>query len=755
MAQSAPPTSDQDVIVDQETTQMMSSGLTVEDARQIAHALRFLSIDAVQRANSGHPGAPMGLADVATAIWQKLNFDPRDPKWSGRDRFVLSCGHASMLLYSLLHVWGISLKRGDLEQFRQLNSLTPGHPEVGHTPGVEMTTGPLGQGCATTVGLALAAERLSRKMSASGGGLDHPWARQKTVALCSDGDLMEGISYEAASLAGHWQLGHLIWFYDDNRISIDGETSLSFSEDVASRFLAMGWRIFKVDGHNPEALCDVVDQSWESDGRPTLVICRTHIGYGSPNKVDRSASHGAPLGEGEIQLTREALGWTSKPFSVPQKIRSLMKHQRQTKIDRVQSWHERYESWSSQAPQAAETAARLFDQDEFDFEALAQHLIGATKSAGATRKLSNQALAQAMKLSPRLLGGSADLSGSNGLSFDEPSFGSPWRHKSLSPHGRVIHFGVREHAMAAITNGVTLHGSARGFSGTFLVFSDYLRPALRLASLSRIPSVYVLTHDSVFLGEDGPTHQPVEHAWALRLIPGVTDFRPASGIEVASAWAWSLTEASGPVAMMLTRQGLPDLPGGEALTADDISRGAYVLKSYLPDEGEELGDALEDRSDDVAEDEALSEAHHASFEELLDESLDESLDEVLLDELFDMSAFMLTLIGTGSEVALCVQVAEQLVQAGVAVRVVSMPSVNRFLAQPKSWREALLGAGPRVSIEAGSTLPWHGVIGPDSLSIGIDTFGASAPIHDLVAHFHLTPEQVTSRIMEWLDDDTY
>lgn len=679
--------------------------LPPEVARELAHALRFLSVDAVQKANSGHPGAPMGLADVATAIWsQGLRFDPDDPTWEGRDRFVLSCGHASMLLYSLLHLWGVSLSREDLEQFRQLGSLTPGHPEVGHTPGVEMTTGPLGQGCATSVGLALAAERLAQQVTAAGGGDHHPYLGRKTITLCSDGDLMEGISYEAASLAGHWALSDLIWFYDDNRISIDGETSLSFSEDVADRFFSMGWRVLRVDGHDPARLADVVQQAWSPVGRPTLVICRTHIGFGSPNKVDRSSSHGSPLGSEEIALTREALGWSHAPFELPERVTERMKALRAARVEGAALWRTEHEAWAKRHPEAAQLVRSLFNRDAISFEATLDELLKETPRSGATRKLSNDALDRALELFPRLMGGSADLSGSNGLSLKDPSFGQTSHHQKLSPRGRTLHFGVREHAMGAITNGLTLHGSGQGFCGTFLVFSDYLRPAIRVASLSHIPSVYVLSHDSVFLGEDGPTHQPIEHTWALRIIPGVTDFRPADGAEVAAAWAWSISEAQQPVALMLTRQTLGALPHREDFHASEVIRGAYLVNQF--------GAA-------GTEGQANSQ--------------------------------VLTMVGTGSEVELCVSVAEVLASQGMTVRVISMPSVRLFMAQDPTWREELLGSGPRVSVEAGSTLPWAGVLGAHSLSIGIDQFGASAPMEALAEHFGLTTDQVTARITAWLN----
>ncbi len=678
--------------------------LTVEESRLIADSIRFLSIEAVQRANSGHPGAPMGLADIATAIWsQGLHFDPADATWSRRDRFVLSCGHASMLLYSLLHLCTEHLSIDDIKSFRQMGSLTPGHPELGHTPGVEMTTGPLGQGCATSVGMAVAAARLDRSVVKAGGGVDHPWSAQKTVTLCSDGDLMEGISYEAASLAGHWRLKDLIWFYDNNKISIDGETSLSFTEDVGTRFIAMGWRVIKVDGHNIEALNQVVDKAWTSDGRPTIVICRTHIGFGSPNKVDSSSSHGAPLGDSEIKLTREALGWTADPFKVPAKVTKIAKSLRAHRSNSSSAWRQLEKEWAAAHPRAAEVAYQLITPESMGYDEVLPILIEAASNGDATRKLSNKVLNRALELYPKLMGGSADLSGSNGLSFSEPSFGSSLVNASLSPSGRVLHFGVREHAMGAITNGLTVHGSARGFNGTFLVFSDYLRPALRLAALSGIPSSFVLTHDSIFLGEDGPTHQPVEHAWALRMIPNVLDFRPADGVEVAAAWAWALTETQRPSAVMLTRQKLPALARRQDFEIAELQEGAYVLNTYGPESNETL-------------------SRHV------------------------------TLVGTGSEVSLCVEVAQGLAERGVIARVVSMPSVKLFMAGDKVRRQEILGRGLIVTVEAGITLPWGGVVGADALHIGVDTFGASAPMSDLAETYGLTKEQVLASVLKRLEE---
>ena len=709
--------------------------LSESDFSQIANTLRFLSIDAVQKANSGHPGAPMGLADVATALWAKgLKFDPKNPEWSRRDRFILSCGHASMLLYSLLHLFhegSLSIK--DLKDFRQLDSLTPGHPERGHTAGVEMTTGPLGQGCATSVGMAVAAARLEESIYQAGGGQSHPWSDQKTVVLCSDGDLMEGISYEAASLAGHWRLEDLIWFYDHNSISIDGETSLAFTENVGARFIAMGWRVLKIDGHDFKKLSETVDRAWQANGQPTLVICKTHIGFGSPNKVDSSSSHGSPLGEDEIKLTRKALGWTADPFKVPAQVKTLLKKIKAQRSANVKDWEKYHLEWAQAHPEAEAVAQSFLGRQESDLEPLFDALLKVTPAGGATRKLSNQALIEAFIRLPKLIGGSADLSGSNGLSFKEKSFGSSWADSRLKYDGRVMHFGVREHAMGAITNGLTAHGTARAFNGTFLVFSDYLKPALRLAALSKIPSAFVLTHDSIFLGEDGPTHQPIEHAWSIRLIPDVLDFRPADGMEVAMSWALALSDTQRPSAMMLTRQNLPALERMEGFDPMQIAKGAYLLCELTPEQDQvdheknDQGTAYVGLDDDEAEE-----------AQAIDEMVDE-LDKVLNT---------VTLVGTGSEVSLCVEVAKELCRQGIRSRVVSMPSVTLFLEQSLADRQALLGEGLTVTVEAGSSLPWAGVVGMNGLHVGVDQFGASAPIHDLAQKYGFTCAQIVKRILD-------
>lgn len=685
-----------------EDTNDLPSAL-VARARNAANAVRFFSIDAVQRANSGHPGAPMGLADVAIAVWEEaLRFDPSDLNWSARDRFVLSCGHASMLLYSLLHLYQTGLSREDLEQFRQLDSLTPGHPEVGHTPGVEVTTGPLGQGCATSVGLALGAQLRASQLAKFTGNQQHPWSDTRTVVICSDGDLMEGVSYEAAALAGHWGLGNLLWVYDDNRITIDGETSLAWSENVRGRFESLGWRVFECDGHDPIALRARLKEARSPSTCPSLLICRTHIGYGSPNKVDQSSSHGSPLGTSEIELTRQALGWESSTFELPAEVRTYFAQMREAKIAARDVWNEAYKLWAQAHPEAIDLAERLsgraLSADEVTL--CTERLLKETPHAGATRKLSNSALKVAFQMLPELTGGSADLSGSNGLSFSEfPPFGLPTHNQKLSLEGRQIHFGIREHAMGSITNGLCLMG-LKAFCGTFLVFSDYLRPALRVAALSHIPSAFVLSHDSVFLGEDGPTHQPVEHAWALRLIPHCEDWRPADGIEVAMMWAWALTQATGPSALMLTRQDLPALKRRDTFQAKEVWQGGYILNEYGPP------------------------YEHAP---------------------------QVTLIGTGSEVGLCVEVADALAQQQISTRVVSMPSVALFQKQSLSDQKRLLAPQSLlVSVEAGSTLPWRAFVGLDGLCIGIDSFGASAPIEDLAKRFGFTCDQVTQRVVDAL-----
>ena len=659
---------------------------------QVADTIRMLAADAVQQANSGHPGAPMGQADLALLLWHEfLRFDPSDTGWAARDRFVLSCGHASMLLYGLLHLWGFEVSMDDLRSFRQWGSLTPGHPEVGHTAGVETTTGPLGQGVGNAVGMALAAKMMAARIDVPGD--DFQVMTQRVYALCSDGDLMEGISSEAASLAGHWRLDNLVWLYDDNQITIDGSTELAFSEDVRSRFEGFGWLVLEADGHDAGELRTALTTAQSAD-RPVLVICRTHIGYGSPNKVDTSGSHGAPLGDAELAATRAQLGYTSEPFTVAPAVRGFFETAAAAKRAEHTAWKAGFEAWRARNPDNAALYDQLWSgETSCDLAATLSAAVGGTN---ATRKLSAATISAAIEHVPGLVGGSADLTGSNGVGMKGAGLvGHPAASDryDFSFAGRQIHFGIREHAMGAITNGMLLHGGLRPFTGTFLVFSDYMRPAMRLAALSNLPNVFVFTHDSVFLGEDGPTHQAVEHHWALRIIPGLRYFRPADATETALTWAWALDQTTTPVAMALTRQTVPEITRTEGFAAADFARGAYAVN-------------------DVADPEVV-------------------------------------LVATGSELHLAVGAAAALSQR---TRVVSMPCYSLFTEQDAAYRTGLIPRGARVvTIEAGNTDPWTAITGLDGLRIGIDRFGASAPAEVLAERFGLTQPQVTARIEAWLD----
>ncbi|MGB0646554.1 MAG: transketolase [Bradymonadia bacterium] len=667
---------------------MMEQSLRVD----VASTIRMLAADAVETANSGHPGAPMGQADLAFVLWDEfLRFDPQDPEWVGRDRFVLSCGHASMLQYALLHLYGCGLEIDDLKAFRQWGSLTPGHPEVGHTKGVEVTTGPLGQGIANSVGMALAAKMSEARFET---GDDFNPGSKQIFAICSDGDLMEGISAEAASLAGHWRLSNLVWLYDDNGITIDGSTDLAFSENIALRFESMGWRVLKIDGHDTDAIANALTLAREETVYPTLIICKTHIGYGSPNKVDTAASHGAPLGADELTQTRNQLNWSYAPFEVPAHVRQALTASQARKHQQAEEWREQFAAWSARHPELREAFDAL-NHAEVPQE-LTQALLDAVPEAGATRKLSATAISEAAKYLPTLVGGSADLTGSNGALIKSAGVvGHPdYEGQSFSFEGRQLYFGIREHAMGAITNGMLLHGGFRPFGATFLVFSDYCRATIRMAALCNLPNIFVFTHDSIFLGEDGPTHQPVEHHWALRMIPNLAYFRPADGVEVAMGWRYALEQNARPVAFGLTRQNLPALDR-TLTTPEDVLRGGYVLSSDVDSR--------------------------------------------------------LTLIATGSEVHVAVEAAQKLRDRGHAVRVVSMPCVDVFLEQDNVYQQSVLGDGVRVSIEAGVTLPWAKFTGLDGLNIGIDTFGASAPASVLAEQFGLTTDAVTAKILRHID----
>ena len=674
----------------------MSTACPTSLRGEIVNTLRFLAVDAVERAKSGHPGAPMGLAAAAFELWDRhLRFDPRDPDWPLRDRFVLSAGHASMLLYGLLSLFGFDLRREELRDFRQLGSRTPGHPEYGLTPGVETTTGPLGQGFANGVGMALAARMVAARFCREGEGPGQHFV----YAIVSDGDLMEGVSAEAASLAGHLGLGNLIYLYDDNRVTIDGSTALSWSEDVAARFTAQRWQVQRVDGEDCDALARALELAREDAERPSLITVRTTIGYGSPNLAGSSASHGAPLGADEARATKRALGWpTGEDFHVPEAVDAYLAARAAEKHAERRVADERFHAWERAHPELA-ASYRSYRQRHVPQTLTDLLTREAGDAAGATRAHSGTALQRAAAALPFLVGGSADLADSNQSRIREAGDVGPLAGQGLAAFaGRNIHFGVREHAMGGIVNGLALDGSFTPYAATFLVFSDYLRPALRLAALMQLRVLYLFSHDSILLGEDGPTHQPIEHLDALRAIPGLTVFRPADGLETARAWAWALTRAAGPVALCLSRQKLPPLQRPPGFRPESIECGAYTLvESQRPPE--------------------------------------------------------IVLVATGSEVALACAVATQLTESGRAVRVVSAPCLELFAAQPASSREALLPADgtPIVAIEAARGESFRRWIGARGLICGMEDYGTSAPAPELARHFGFTPDQIAHRIRRHLD----
>ncbi len=653
-----------------------------------ANTIRGLAMDGVQKANSGHPGLPMGMADVAVVLWSGyLRFNPADPGWPNRDRFVLSAGHGSMLLYSLLHLTGYELSIADLQDFRQWDSITPGHPESHMTPGVETTTGPLGQGLSNAVGMALAERWLAEHFNRPGHNIiDH-----HTYVIASDGDLMEGISHEAFALAGHLGLGKLIVLYDDNHITIDGPTSLSYSDDVAKRFQAYGWQTLEVDGHDHLAIDLAISQARTEDQRPTIIACRTHIGYGSPGKQDTAAAHGEPLGEAEIVKTKENLGWPTEPsFLAPEEVLEFMRKAAAGGALAQDSWNSAIEAYRANHPELVKeflsaVAGQLPDGWSSSMPSFE------TGKALASRASSGQVLSALSANIPTLIGGSADLTGSN---LTLPKGVKPISRDDFS--GRYIHFGIREHGMGGILNGMTLHGGLRVYGGTFLIFSDYMRPTIRLAAIMGIPVIYVFTHDSIGLGEDGPTHQPVEQLMSLRTIPNLTVFRPADAGETSVAWQVALESTSSPAALVLTRQGLPTLDRTEFGPAEEASRGAYILS-------------------DVAAPEVL-------------------------------------LIGTGSEVHIALAARQLLAEKEVPARVISMPSWELFESQSEQYKQSIFpdDVRARVSVEAGVTLGWERYVGREGASIGLDRFGASAPYQTIYQKLGITAEAVVGAALRQL-----
>ena len=655
------------------------------------NTIRTLAMDAVQKAESGHPGMPMGMADAAFVLWTRfLKHNPENPEWADRDRFVLSAGHGSMLLYSLLYLTGYDLSLEELKQFRQLDSRTPGHPEYGLTPGVETTTGPLGQGFATGVGMAIAEQFLASQYNRP----NFPLFDHYTYGIVSDGDLMEGISHEAASLAGHLKLGNLIYLYDDNEISIEGSTDLTFTEDVAERFRAYDWYVQDVDAYDLEAVDVAIQNAHAETDHPSLIICHSHIAYGSPNKQDTEAAHGAPLGEEEVEATKEALGWPAdKKFYVPDDVLDFFRQSIEEGQKAENAWDEMFESYREAYPEEARDLERAWAGELPEGWSDALPSFGADDGPLATRKASGAVLAKLGDLLPRLVGGSADLAPSNKTFVDGYE-----AFQAETPEGRNFHFGVREHAMGAILNGIALHGGLIAYGGTFLVFSDYMRPAVRLAALMELPVIYVWTHDSVWIGEDGPTHQPVEHLASLRAMPNLVTIRPADANEVVGAWRLALERKEGPTALVLTRQSLPVLTEDGVDPAEGVARGAYVL-------------ADSDGAPDAV------------------------------------------LIATGSEISLAMEARELLVEQGTDVRVVSMPSRELFEEQPASYRNEVLPPEitARLAIEAGSPFGWDRYVGPEGEVLGIDHFGASAPYKDLMKKWGFTPENVAERVQKLLE----
>jgi transketolase len=657
------------------------------------NTIRFLAVDAVQKANSGHPGAPMGAAVIAYTLWQHfLKHDPEDPKWPDRDRFILSAGHASALLYALLHLTGYDLSLEDIKNFRQWGSKTPGHPECGVTPGVEVTTGPLGQGFANGVGLAMAERHLAARYNKPGREVISHY----TYSIVSDGDLMEGISAEAASLAGHLKLGKLIYLYDDNDISIEGSTDLTFTEDVARRFLAHGWQVIgPVDGMDSDTIAAAIIEAQKETEKPSLIICKTIIGYGSPNKQGTAATHGEPLGAEEVVLTKKNLGWPypEKTFYVPPEAAAHFGQAIEKGKKRQQEWQQKLKAYQSDYPDEGERLRmELAGELPDGWNERLNELFKDQDKPMATRQASGMVLNAIADKVPALMGGSADLGPSNLTTIkDEPDF------QPGSYRGSNIHFGVREHAMGAIALGLAVHGGVIPYTGSFLIFYDYMRPPVRLAALTELRVIYIFTHDSIGLGEDGPTHQSVEQMAGLRSVPHLVAIRPASSAETAVAWQVALERSNGPTALCLTRQKLPPLNEPELASAENLRRGGYILWQA-----------------------------------------DDNPDVVL--------------IATGSEVWITLDAAKELKGRAISARVVSLPSWELFDQQPQQYKDSILPPDikARISIEAASCLGWERYVGLDGKIIGLDRFGASAPGNVVMEKLGFTSQHIIKEVLELL-----
>jgi transketolase len=642
--------------------------MSEQSAEQLAvNTLKALAMDAVQKASSGHPGMPMGMADIAVTLWDKfLRVDPDHPEWPDRDRFIVSNGHGSMLLYSLLHLSGFPVSMDELKNFRQWKYHTAGHPEIDHALGIETTTGPLGQGFGTGVGMAMAEAHLRARLGSD--LVDH-----HTYALVSDGDLMEGVSSETASLAGHFELARLVYLYDDNDISIDGSTDITFSENVSKRFESFGWHTEVIDGHERPAIAEAIESALAEEDRPSLIVCHTHIAHGAPNKQDTADAHGSPLGDEEIKLTKEAMGYpTDPPFHVDDAVYQFFTAAMERGRTAHKQWEERFDAADTTEWDAHHATAPVrLDGPGFE---LGDEM--------ATRASSGKLFGEIAKKVPGFIGGSADLAGSTKTVIDSGRLFS-----RNDPTARDIPFGVREHGMGTVVNGMAIHGGLRPYGATFFIFSDYMRPAVRLSALMEVPSIWVWTHDSIFLGEDGPTHQPIEHLASMRAMPNLWVIRPADANEVIQAWEVALNRTDGPVALILTRQDLPTLPKGS------LERGGYVAR---------------DGTD-------------------------------------------VTIIATGSEVSAALQAADVLDEDSISARVVSLPCWELFDQQSADYRAEVLGTAPRVSVEAASVFGWERIVGTDGLSIGIDHFGASAPAEVLAEQFGFTPDAIAGKVKSFLD----
>ena len=671
----------------------MDPEIAPEDLPRVgANAIRALAMDAVQKAQSGHPGLPMGMADVATVLWSRyLHHNPHNPRWLDRDRFILSAGHGSMLLYALLHLTGYDLPMEELQAFRQLNSKTPGHPEFGHTAGVEATTGPLGQGISNAVGLALAERWMAARFNRPG----HEIIDHYTYVIASDGDMQEGISHEACSLAGHLGLGRLIVFYDDNGISIDGKTELSFSEDVVARFAAYGWHTQRVDGHDQSAIGAAIDAARAVADKPSIIACKTVIGYGAPNRAGTSKAHGEPLGDDEVAGARKALGWSWPPFEVPAPVLAYWREAVERGAAAEADWNERLTAYAkAHGDEAVELRRIIAGQPAEGWREPLDALWVKWKSDPpdlATRSASGQVLDAIGMAHTDLIGGSADLTPSNNTRVAA--------YEDIAPGsfgGKYVRYGIREHGMGGILNGMALHGGIVPYSGTFATFSDYMRPAIRLAALTGLQVIYVFTHDSIGLGQDGPTHQPVEHYAALRAIPNLSVFRPGDARETLECWRAALERRDGPSALLLTRQ---KLPGQPCDSPDSTNRGGYVLAE--PPNGLNL--------------QAL-------------------------------------LLATGSEVQLAMAAREILAEQKIGARVVSLPCWESFDAQPQSYRDQVLPPQVtcRVAVEAGVTLGWERYLGLNGVMIGMRGYGGSAPYEQLYEHFGITADAVVQAVKKSL-----